>query len=83
MILLILVILIVVFFYLMERKKKYDFQDFWKEEEPYISVDKKYNYNRVQKQNEIDRILDKISNKGYDSLTRKEKDYLNEYSKKK
>ena len=46
-----------------------------------ITIDDKYNSNKVSKQNELDRILDKINKKGYDKLSKKEKDTLNELSK--
>lgn len=38
--------------------------------------DTEFNYNKKQKQAKIDRILDKISKSGYDSLTKEEKDFL-------
>jgi membrane associated rhomboid family serine protease len=38
--------------------------------------DYEYNKQKVQKQKEVDRILDKISKKGYDSLTKEEKEIL-------
>jgi len=42
-----------------------------------------YDWNKKQKdiQKEIDRILDKISKKGYNSLTRKEKEFLKYHSR--
>jgi membrane associated rhomboid family serine protease len=40
------------------------------------SSDYEYNKQKVQKQKEVDRILDKISKKGYDSLTKEEKEIL-------
>jgi membrane associated rhomboid family serine protease len=38
--------------------------------------DMEYNQTKVEKQKEIDRILDKIARSGYDSLTKKEKETL-------
>lgn len=38
--------------------------------------DIEYNKQKLQDQKEVDRILDKISKKGYDSLTKKEKEIL-------
>ncbi len=38
--------------------------------------DHDYNYRKVQKHQNIDKILDKISKSGYDSLTKEEKDTL-------
>lgn len=44
--------------------------------------DEDYNANKHQNQMEIDRILDKISKAGYESLTKREKDFLFRQSKK-
>jgi membrane associated rhomboid family serine protease len=43
--------------------------------------DEDYNARKKQNQSEIDRILDKISKSGYDSLSKKEKDFLFNQSK--
>ncbi len=48
----------------------------------YITKDDRYNSLRKEKQTDIDAILDKISEKGIDSLTREEKRTLDEYSGK-
>ncbi len=45
------------------------------------TIEDKYNENKASKQVELDRILDKIHKKGYDKLSKKEKDTLNELSK--
>lgn len=44
------------------------------------SVDHKYNEEKNNNQKEIDKILDKISNKGMDSLSKNEKEKLKHYS---
>lgn len=44
--------------------------------------DYEYNKAKADEQNEVDRILDKISKYGYDSLSSKEKDFLFKFSKK-
>lgn len=44
--------------------------------------DEDYNMEAKQRQERIDQILDKISKSGYDSLTKKEKDFLFNQSKK-
>ncbi len=54
--------------YFFKRKKNY-------------TVEHKYNENIVNKQNELDALLDKISQKGIESLSKKEKQKLDEYSK--
>lgn len=46
----------------------------------YYSIDHKYNAGRADRQKQIDAILDKINQKGYNSLSQKEKDILKEYS---
>lgn len=48
----------------------------------YYSVDHKYNASRADRQKQIDEILDKINQRGYNSLSQKEKDILKEYSEK-
>lgn len=46
-----------------------------------FTIEDKYNSTKASKQNELDRILDKIHKKGYDNLSKKEKDKLKELSK--
>ena len=55
--------------------------NFFKTQQKYYSLDHRYNAERVNKQQEIDRILEKISRKGMKSLTQKEKDTLEKHSK--
>lgn len=43
--------------------------------------DEEFNRNKVQKQNEINAILDKISERGYENLTKEEKDILFKFKK--
>lgn len=45
-------------------------------------TDEEYNAQKVKEQQRIDGILDKISKSGYDALSKEEKDYLFNYSKK-
>ncbi|MDL2326846.1 rhomboid family intramembrane serine protease [Bacteroidales bacterium OttesenSCG-928-A14] len=45
-------------------------------------TDEEYNTQKVQEQQKIDQILDKISKNGYDALSKEEKDFLFNYSKK-
>lgn len=45
------------------------------------TIEDKYNAKKVSKQHELDRLLDKINRNGYDKLSQKEKDRLNELSK--
>jgi len=53
---------------------------FFKTHKNYYSIDHKYNEEKVNKQKEIDRILDKIATKGIGSLSKKEREKLREYS---
>lgn len=45
----------------------------------YMSKDEEFNLRKFNKQKDIDRILDKINEKGLDSLTSKEKELLDEF----
>ena len=81
--LLILIVFIGVMVYFVSKKKKSDFLTFWKEKEPSMSVDEKYNHDKVEREKETNRILEKIFTRGYDSITQKEQDFLNENSKNK
>lgn len=54
---------------------------FYKKKQEFYSVDHRYNTEKFNRQQEIDRILEKIHQKGMRSLTRKEKQLLKEYSK--
>lgn len=55
---------------------------FFKRQQHNYSIDHKYNEDQHNRQQEIDRILDKINRTGMRSLTRAEKDKLEDYSKK-
>jgi len=54
---------------------------FYKTHKDYYNIDHKYNAERTDQQQEIDRILDKINRRGMKSLNRKEKETLKNYSK--
>ncbi|MEZ4890362.1 MAG: DUF6576 domain-containing protein [Crocinitomicaceae bacterium] len=41
-----------------------------------LKLAKDYNFEAKQRQEKIDKILDKISKSGYESLTKREKDFL-------
>ncbi|HVE62096.1 MAG TPA: rhomboid family intramembrane serine protease [Chitinophagaceae bacterium] len=53
---------------------------YFKTHKNYYSIDHKYNAEKNTRQQEIDKILDKISRKGMSSLTNKEKEKLKEHS---
>lgn len=46
-----------------------------------LNIEDRYNLTKVAKQKEVDRILEKISKEGKDSLTKKEQEVLNEFSR--
>lgn len=54
---------------------------FFRKQKKYYNVDHEYNEAIVNKQKELDKLLDKINRKGIDSLSKKEKAKLEEYSK--
>ncbi len=54
---------------------------FYKPQTTNYTEDDKYNTAKINKQKELNRLLDKISNKGIESLSKKEKGKLEEYSK--
>lgn len=55
--------------------------NFFKTQKKFHSIDHKYNAERVSKQQEIDRILEKIHRKGMKSLTLKEREMLEQHSR--
>jgi membrane associated rhomboid family serine protease len=54
---------------------------YFKKHHDAITIDHRYNIERKNRQQEIDKILEKIHDKGMHSLTKKEKQILDEYSK--
>ena len=55
---------------------------YFKAHNDHHSIDHKYNQQKNMQQQKIDKILDKINKTGINSLSRKEKEMLKEYSKK-
>ena len=47
----------------------------------YSTIEDKYNSKKISKQAELDKLLDKINNKGYDKLSKKELERLKKLSK--
>lgn len=82
----ILIILLpsVVFLYLIITRPELLFVDnlFHKTHKDHYSIDHRYNSERADQQQEVDRILDKIHRRGMRSLSRKERDTLEDYSKR-
>jgi membrane associated rhomboid family serine protease len=73
----------IIFIYIIIKKPAFLLVDnyFFKHHYNYTLEDR-YNLNKKTQQAEIDRILEKIHKRGINSLTKKEKGILNEYSKK-
>ncbi|HKK09637.1 MAG TPA: rhomboid family intramembrane serine protease [Bacteroidales bacterium] len=61
------------------RKKKHHFEDVYVNRKP--MTDEEYNARKMKHQKNIDRILEKISRSGYQSLTKEEKEILFKNSK--
>lgn len=53
---------------------------FYKNHRKHYTIDHLYNEEKTNNQKELDRLLDKISRKGINSLNKKEKDQLKKYS---
>ncbi|PSL50324.1 membrane associated rhomboid family serine protease [Chitinophaga niastensis] len=53
---------------------------FFKRHQVFVDIDDKYNYERANREKEMDAILDKIHKKGMNSLTKSEKEKLDRYS---
>ncbi|HRP90119.1 MAG TPA: hypothetical protein PKX92_08770 [Edaphocola sp.] len=84
----VITILLLIFgsIYLIRRKKKNP--EVWmgevkkKKLDAHLTIDEEYNFKRSQKEQQLDQLLDKISQKGMSSLTEQEKKLLEELSKK-
>ncbi|HVF81246.1 MAG TPA: rhomboid family intramembrane serine protease [Flavisolibacter sp.] len=71
----------IAFLLLIVYKPEILFMDaFSKKGRPY-TIDHEYNYKKAQQQMDIDNILEKIHKKGLNSLTKREKEALEQYSK--
>ncbi|MGZ5191640.1 MAG: rhomboid family intramembrane serine protease [Flavisolibacter sp.] len=71
------------FFILMIIKKPHFLlidNNYYRSQHKLLTVDQRYNAEKINKQQEIDAILEKIHKKGMKSLTKKEKDALAAYS---
>jgi len=74
----------IVFIYLIAAKPQILLVDnlFFRSHNDHYSIDHKYNAERNMRQQQVDRILDKISKHGMKSLSSKEKEILKEFSDK-
>lgn len=73
----------IIFIWMIAKKPGFLLVDnkFFKTNARHYSIEHKYNLDKMEKQNAVDRILDKIRKKGINSLTKKEKELLDDYSK--
>lgn len=73
----------IIFIYLIATRPQILLVDnfYFKEHKKYYNIDHRYNEEKLEKQKELDRLLDKISKKGMDSLSKKEKEDLETLSK--
>lgn len=74
----------IVFIFLIIKRPHFLLVDnfFYKAHQRHYNIDNKYNEEQFNRQQEVDRILDKINKTGMRSLTRAEKEKLEEYSKR-
>jgi hypothetical protein len=66
--------------FILSRNKS--FRAILKPEQKYYTIDDEYNAKRKEKEEEIDKLLNKIGKNGLDDLTEKERKRLDELSKK-
>lgn len=80
---LIITIPVIVFIYLIIARPKTLLIDnyYYKSHSTYFDIDDQYNEERANKQTELDRLLDKIGKSGIDSLSKKERQRLDELSR--
>lgn len=69
-----------IFIYLVIAKPHILLTNNFKKTKPRLSFEQKHNSKAVNKQKELDKLLDKISKKGIDKLTKKERDRLKKLS---
>lgn len=73
----------VVFIYFIIKKPEFLLIDnyFFKKKKQHYNTEDKYNEQKVNKEKELNKLLDKINKKGMKSLTKKEKQKLEDFSK--
>ncbi len=70
------ILLLVAIAYFLYNKTTY-----FKSEPKNLTIDEKFNIKKQEKERELNKLLDKISASGIDSLSQKEKDRLKELSR--
>ena len=80
---LIIVTPVLIFIFLIILKPQVLFIDnfYFKSHSTYFDIDDQYNEERVNKQKELDQLLDKIGQRGIDSLSKKERQRLDDLSR--
>jgi hypothetical protein len=56
--------------------------NYWFNNQYNYTVDDRYNLQKKNSQQEVDRILDKINQRGINSLSKKEREALEDYARK-
>lgn len=79
---LIVAILMAVFYFIGKKLFIDGVGDSSKSSKKFFSIDDEYNAKKILQKRQIDRILEKISKHGIESLTPKERALLDEHSKK-
>lgn len=78
---LLLLIPVAVFLYLVRTRPYLLLIDGWKKRQVKDNIDHQYNYKKMSRQAELDELLDKIGKKGLKSLSKSEKERLDELSR--
>lgn len=81
MILLAILLLVIVYLFIKKPLQKTISNPFTVSEKR-MSIDDKYNSKRAKEQKELNLLLEKINKRGYENLSTKDKNRLNELSKK-
>lgn len=78
----IITFLVVAIYFIIKKANLFSNNELPKSSRKYYTADDQYNADKIIRKKEVDRILDKIGKKGIKSLTVKEKERLEDYSKK-
>ena len=79
-ILLILLPSIVFIYFIITKPEFLMIDNLFQKSRTFHDIDERYNANKLMKERELNKLLEKISDKGLNSLTNKEKEKLNSYS---
>ncbi len=74
---------VAIYFFLIKKwRKSKAIPKIRREKSNHLSMDDEFNSNKIDNKKEVDRLLEKVSKRGVKSLTKKEKEFLDEQSKK-